>query len=141
MITNKKIIAVTAVLIALILAVILVAFLPFGNDGNAEKISVFETEKDNITGIDVYLGFESFSFEKAENGWALSGDEDKKLLENVVDELAFELASLTAEQEIEKPMDDSAYGFDSPQAMINVNTGDDAKMFIIGNRTWRYVLF
>ena len=135
MITNKKIITVTAVLIALILAVVLVMFLPFGNEDVTEKISVFEVEKDTITGIDVYLGFENFSFKKAESGWVLLENEDKKLLGNAVDELAFEFASLTAEQEIENPMEDSAYGFDSPQAMINVITGDDAKMFIIGNKT------
>ena len=135
MITNKKIITVTAVLIALILAVVLVMFLPFENEDGAEKISVFEVEKDSITGIDVYLGFENFSFKKAESGWVLLEDEDKKLLGNAVDELAYEFASLTAEQEIENPMEDLAYGFDSPQAMINVITSDDEKMFIIGNKT------
>lgn len=136
MISNKKIIAITTVFIVLVLAVALAVFLPFGNsEETSDKIRVFETEKDNITGIDVYLGYENFSFSKSENGWVISGDEDKKLKDSLVDELAFEFAQLNAQQEIENPMDDSAYGFDMPTAMININTSDDAKMFIIGDQT------
>lgn len=136
MISNKKIIAITAVLALLVAAVVIITFLPFNtSDDTTEKVSVFETEKDNITGIEVYLGYENFSFEKGENGWVISGDEDKKLKDSAVDELAFEFANLTAEQKIENPGEDSVYGFDRPKAMINIKYSDDAKMFVIGDQT------
>ncbi len=136
MISNKKIIAITAVLALLVAAVVIITFLPFNtSDDTTGKVSVFETEKDNITGIEVYLGYENFSLEKVENGWVISGDEDKKLKDSAVDELAFEFANLTAEQKIENPGEDSVYGFDTPNAMINIKYLGKEKMFIIGDQT------
>ena len=136
MISSKKIIAITAVLIALILAVVIITFLPSDKSvDTAKKVSVFETEKDSIEGIDIYLGYDNFSFEKEESGWVISGDEDKKLKGAAVDDLAIEFANLTAEQKIENPGDDSVYGFDRPMAMINIKYSGEAKMFIIGNQT------
>ncbi len=136
MISGKKIIALTAVFVALVIAVLVIAFVPFGaSEKNTDEVKVFETEKDSITGIDIYLGYENFSFEKNEDIWVVAGAEHKKLKASAVDELAYELATLTAVQMIDNPGEDSVYGFDRPNSMVNVKYEDTARMFIIGNPT------
>ncbi len=137
MISSKKIIALTAVLAVLVIAVLLINFAPaiFTSDETSDKISVFETEKENITKIDVYLGYENFSFTRESDAWILTDDADKKLKASVVDELAFELASINAEQKLENPGEISQYGLDRPLAMINISYGEEGKSFVIGNKT------
>ncbi len=104
---------------------------------SAPTISVFKTEKENITELEVTADGENYVLTKQEDKWVVNHDSSVKISQSKADTLAYECSSVTVKQvAAENVSDFSAFGLSSPKSRVVVHLKDgETKTMLIGDKT------
>ncbi len=102
-----------------------------------ETITIFKTEKDNIAEMHIMTQDEDLVFIKDGEDWTVKGKEDIALVQSKIDSLAYDIATIHAEQVVEEEAADLAvYGLDQPAGTVNITLTDGTtKTFLLGDAT------
>ncbi len=103
----------------------------------SSSVSVFKTEKNNITGVTVTRPDESFTLSKNknDNSWFVVDHEEVKINPSRVETFLYECAIISAKEVIAENVENIAqYGLDAPQktVLIQLEKGKEVKV-LIGN--------
>lgn len=100
----------------------------------AESIIVMELVEEEIVSLSYDYEGETYSYEKIDDVWYLSGDPDRNLTQYSVNSMALNFCPLKATQKIENVTDMSQYGFseDAPRK-VSVSTKDATYTILIGD--------
>ncbi len=142
---KKRVVIIIAVLLVLIGSYF--ALVNLGTDKNEDRglqsdtISIFKTEKDNISAMtistpDYEYTFYKYKDEEEKEKWKVAGMEEIRLDNIKVDNLAYDFASINASTVIDDASDLASYGFDAPSGYPSVKLADGTiKRFIVGSKT------
>ena len=102
-----------------------------------DTVSIFKTEKENISEISIDSINGKYVFYREGEEWKVKDNSSIKLNQSKVDTLAYDIATINAEQVVEEnPQDLAQYGLDSPTSTVEVKLTDGSiKKFFIGNKT------
>lgn len=85
---------------------------------------ITDLEEDEVTSLTLRTSGEVMTFTRADDSWTLDSDPAYALDQDAIDKMAATICSMETEMTVTHPGDDSAYGLDSPQAVVTV-TGSD----------------
>lgn len=106
-----------------------------------DTVTIFKTEKDNIIEISIKTANSHIVLTKGEDEkeWTLKKPNipDIQLIHSKIDSLAYDVASITAEQVVEENAQDlSPYGLDQPLSQVDIVLKDGGtKTFYVGDST------
>ncbi len=146
------------VILSLVLIVLLGVYYYTLNRPNVEEeteqkdtISIFKTDKENISEIKITTEADTFSFysqlievKETEDGekqekkeWRTAREGDINLQQSKIDSLAYDLATINAEQMVEEDVEDlSIYGLLEPSGILEVILDDGgSETFHVGDKT------
>ena len=107
------------------------------NDTTSETITIFKTEKDNISEINIITADHNITFYKDGEEWKEKSSGNIKLVQSKIDNLAYDVATINAEQLVEENAKDlSVYGLTTPISTLNIKLTDGTiKTFYVGDKT------
>ena len=99
-----------------------------------ESVILMELSEEEIDSLSYDYEGETYSFEKINDVWYLSGDPDRNLTQYYVNSMALNFCPLKAIQKIENVTDMSQYGFsEDTQRKVSVSTKDATYTILIGD--------
>jgi len=106
-------------------------------ENKTETITIFKTEKDNISEIIIQTKDSELVLYKSGDEWKVKADYEIKLNKSKVESLVYDVATINADQIVEEnPQDLSKYGLDSPTSIVTVKLTDNTtKVFYVGDKT------
>jgi hypothetical protein len=131
-----------AIVLVLVLAVLGgVYYFISTNKKNEEKkddtVTIFETEKDKISEINIVTQGSNLVFYKDGDTWKEKTSGNVKLVQSKIDSLVYDVSNIKAEQVVEeKAKDLNQYGLETPKSTVNVKLTDGKiKTFYVGDQT------
>jgi len=133
-------IAVSAALILVVGAALLIKYLPNKEPKaptDADKPELSRVDKEKLLKIDLKNASGSLVLEKKDKTWSLVPPQAFPLSESSLDDLAYSFASLYAERVVdEAPKDLAQYGLATPKAVaVGTFEGGIVKTFLVGDKT------
>lgn len=99
-----------------------------------DSIVLMELNEEEIVSLSYDFESETYSFEKREDVWYLSGDPDRNLTQYSVNSMVLNFCPLKAIQRIENVTDMSQYGFyENEERKVSVSTKDETYTILIGD--------
>ncbi|MBQ7801885.1 MAG: DUF4340 domain-containing protein [Oscillospiraceae bacterium] len=134
---QKKLLILTGVLAALVLATALAAKLTADSkvvDPEADDVVIFALDPEEVTSLSWVYGGETQTAVLEDGVWHSGEDASVTLDGDLMEELLSQLEAVVAYRTIEEPGTLSDYGLREPQNTIRVNDRDDLTLFL-GNET------
>ncbi len=101
-----------------------------------DTIKIFSADSAQFTRTEITNSSGSYVLEKTDGAWNLQGFSGISLNVNMLDNLTRYFGDVTSSMRVEEnPADLSAYGLDSPSAVVKISTTDREKTFNIGSKT------
>ena len=97
-----------------------------------EKITAFSLSSDEITEFSYQHEGAEIAFVKEDGTWYDKEDRERKITQTAVTSMLSKLENVTASQKLEAPEDLAEYGFDQPQNVIRIKTGEKERTVTIG---------
>lgn len=122
------------------LAVLLAVYfgLSYYNSGEADRQAAAKArvaEVKNATSLFVTNEYGSYTFEKSENGWTVSGEEDFLLAQSYPSAIAAGISSLVSVRSFAPEADLAAYGLDTPALTLTAQNESGSATVLIGDKT------
>lgn len=132
----------TLLLLIIMLAVVAAGFaivLSVNNNNEPEEADVQNApllgiSEEDITALSYTYEGSSLSFERGENGFALSGEPDFPLDQSIVENMLSALCGATASREIDPEAELSEYGFDDSAISVEIDAADGSKTLSLGGK-------
>lgn len=110
-------------------------------------ITLFKTEKENITAIKITSEGSGYTVSKGEDGkWVVNNDPSIKISQSKADTLAYECSSVTVKQLVKESVSDFApYGLNNPYARVEICLNDGSTQNVLigaltADSTLRYIM-
>lgn len=109
-----------------------------GDDTSFKTVTVFKTDKQNISSLEITNPDGSYQVSKGENDkWVINGDKTIKISQSKTDTLMYEAATVSAKEAVSENVTDLyQYGLDNPARKAAITTNDGTKTTILaGDKT------
>lgn len=101
-----------------------------------DKVKVFSYAEGELTGVDIVNEYGRYSLRREGQVWTMEGFEGETLNATSLDTLDFTFRNITSDSRVaQDPEDLSAYGLDSPSAVMTLTTTAGSRTFYIGDET------
>ena len=133
---GKKLLILIAVLAVAVAAVVLVIHFAGNSDSGNDSAELSVVDTDDIESVKWTYEGNTYRLvpDEEDSLWMVAGMEELDLDPSTVTNMVSVVSNLYAQKEVAKEIsDDAAYGFDDPEIIVTVKTGESETTFTLGN--------
>lgn len=130
-------------ILLIILAIVLVAFIGVEvyqkvqdnkTEKEAEEAVLFEISSDDVTALSYYVDGEEVSLKQEDGTWYDADDSSLSIDSDTVSTMLSYVESVSYDEIVADPEDDSTYGLDAPSNVVTITTSDATYVLTFGDQ-------
>ena len=133
---ERKLMILSGLLVVCVAGAILLSRVDFEEKMTGKETQIVETDSDKITYLAWNYEGDQLAFDHEDGKWTYASDAKMSVDQDLLDEIAGNLSSITSDKMVEEPQSPSVYGLADPAYNITIETADDSWEIAVGDETF-----